>query len=117
MKVRTASGSTDDSLNRSALLAALADDPVDEMPAESSTDVDEWNLLVDVFADRVLWDADYELSDFHLDLPPTEGERMDDVMQVDDSYFAAVAADLHPTKVEAVVERLRKLIRFGQERQ
>jgi hypothetical protein len=40
---------------------------------------------------------------------------MDDVMQVDDSYFGAVPGDLRPSQVDSVVERLRKLIRSAGE--
>ena len=60
---------------RRALLAALADDPPEEMPAEDCTDEQEWEFMIECFEDRILWDHDFDMIDDVLDLPPEVSEK------------------------------------------
>lgn len=99
---------------REALRSAMADEREIKLPEVDSKDANEWNSLVEDFVGRVLSGNDYEFSDDHLDMPPPVGQRMDDIMDIRAEYFGAVPGDIHPSQVQSVLDRLRRLIRLAK---
>lgn len=95
---------------RELLLAALADDPPEEMPKAKCTDESEWELMVECFADRVLWDRDFNL-DQVADLPPEAAAKADESFGFGEGYFSAVAAEPNADALAKARKKLRKLIK------
>jgi hypothetical protein len=93
---------------RRALLAALADDPPDEMPAADCDDDSEWELTVECFTDRVLWDRDFDID--LADLPPEVSASIDDYLRFGDGYFSATADEPNAAALTDARKRLRKLL-------
>jgi hypothetical protein len=70
--------------------AAGRDGPLPE-PTES--DHNEWELLIEEVEARLFWDADWEMGDVFLDLPPKE-VRADLMLHgIDPDYFLAMPDD------------------------
>jgi hypothetical protein len=72
--------------------------PAADLPAVTSHDKEDWELMLDLLNDAVLWDTDYDTEELFLDAPP--GQRVDDMefLGVDEGYFMGIAPD--PTDEE-----------------
>ena len=87
------------------------DEPTDDpLPDETCTDVDEWVIIVDCLAERILWDYDFEMARHFLDKQPDEARIMKAEMGIPKDYFSQIAPD--PTEEQLVVIRrkLREII-------
>jgi hypothetical protein len=63
------------------------------LPEPTETDAGEWELLLEEVEARLFWDADWEMGDVFLDLPP-EAARTDLVLHgIDPDYFTSVPDD------------------------
>ena len=95
---------------RELVLAACRDAGIEDLPDVPATDdnPDEWALLVDCLEDRVLWDNDWEMSEF-LDVDPDVGRRMRRELGISDDYFVAVPPDPTDAQVERLLGELREL--------
>jgi hypothetical protein len=101
--------------HRRALLAALADDPPEEMPAADCDDGDEWDLMVEFFTDRVLWDRDFEIEEV-ADLPPEAAAELHEMMRFGGREYFSTAADEPAAGVlENARLKLRKLVKDSPE--
>src|SRR4051794_19802651 len=61
---------------RQLILGAVGDAARDDpLPAVADKDADEWDMLIEEVEDRLLWDADFEMGDEFLDLPPEAGQE------------------------------------------
>ena len=96
---------------RQRVLAAyrecFPDDP--EVPAETSRVMEDWELLIECLACRVLWDADFLDEDLYADQSPDKGQTLKARMHVDDDYFRAVAPDPLERDLPGIRERLQSL--------
>lgn len=73
----------------------VADEPEDDdMPGLGD---ESWgknvDLQLEMLADRILWDRDYEMFDQFMDAPPEKGELIKEIMGIDSEYFATAAID------------------------
>ena len=81
-------------------------------PLVTSTNQKRWHTTVQLLADRILWDRDYEMTGDFLDEPPEKAAILRQIMGIDDDYFASAAADLSsPDEVTAVLHRLKVILR------
>lgn len=72
------------------LLWAVCDDAGrrdEPLPEVTSVERDEWDLLLEEFEGRILWDADYELGDEFLDLPREEARERLQFFRIDPDYY------------------------------
>jgi len=76
------------------------------LPEESSADVEEWRLLIDCLAERILWDHDFDMAPDFLDKNPIEAKLQKEEMGIAQVYFSGIAPD--PTEKELIGVR-RKL--------
>jgi hypothetical protein len=60
------------------------------LPDESAPDAEEWEWLVEEFEGRIFWDADFEMGDEFLDLPPDEVREKLLLSGIDPEYYLAV---------------------------
>jgi hypothetical protein len=95
---------------RQLILGAVSevarDDP---LPAPADKDEDEWDMLIEEVEDRLLWDADFEMGDEFLDLPPDAGQELLNQNGIDPDYFLTVPEDLTGIELEAARRTLAEL--------
>lgn len=80
----------DDTTELRRMLLAAAGDPdgrEEPLPAATSTDPEPWGWLLEEVEDRVLWDADHEMGDLFLDLPPGEARERLGMAGIDPDYY------------------------------
>lgn len=80
-----------------------------ELPNDSCDDLDEWLFCADCLHDAILWDSDYLDAGSFIDLPPERGEKLKELMGVDEEYFQAVAQDPSPRQLKAMITELEAL--------
>ena len=94
---------------RELVIAARKEAEVEDIPAPTCTDVDEWEFQVEGLTDRILWDRDYEDDHTYMDHPPEKTQWLKDMARISDNYFTAIADDLTDIEAQAQIKELRKL--------
>lgn len=95
---------------RQLVLAACQETELaDELPSDDSTDLDEWQLLLECLAGRILWDEDWADADRHLDLAPEAALAIKSAMGIDSYYFTTIPRDPLDAEVPQLISRLRVL--------
>lgn len=82
-----------------------------EVPTESSTEMSEWEMLIDGLSDAILWDRDFELADSFLDVDPGVSQKRRRLLGIEEDYFTVVAPDPRPSEVMRLVSRTREIVR------
>lgn len=85
---------------RRTLLAVGAEHGWEEMPAATDADSESWAFVLDSFEDLILWDADYELADQFLDLPPDAAREIKALSRITDDYFVTTPDEPDPRRLE-----------------
>jgi hypothetical protein len=95
---------------RKLILEAIAVvDPDLETPHADDCDWDDWEFLIDLFRDRILWDRDFEAEPTFGDADPLTGEDVKDNTGIDNDYFQTVAPDPSDEELESIRRRLKLL--------
>ncbi|PAY20857.1 hypothetical protein CKO51_03690 [Rhodopirellula sp. SM50] len=76
-----------------------------------SLEVDRWSWLVEVLADRVLWDRDFEMVNVMIDAPPERAAAMRAALGIHSGYYTAIAPDPTDRQVDSLFESLEQLTR------
>jgi hypothetical protein len=79
------------------------------LPAPTEPDPEEWELLIEEVEERLFWDADFDMADTFLDLPPDARGRLLTLQGIDPDYFAAATADPVGNELNAVRRTLAEL--------
>lgn len=82
-----------------------------DLPNPDCTDTEDWNLLVDVLSQRILWDDDFNDADRFLDAPPDEADSLRDRFGIDDDYYRAIPPDPSEAELPGIRDRLKVLYR------
>jgi hypothetical protein len=82
---------------------------IERIPGPTCTDMDKWNLEVEILSEAILFDADYEDSRLYMDFPPEKSKELRDWMDIPDDYFMAIADELSDDEAKAKIMELRKL--------
>lgn len=92
---------------------AVEEDIDDEegMPSAESTDMSDWEWLLDAISERILWDEDYLYADELLDADPEQARRERRRLGIARDYYLDVPPDPEETDLELVRKRLEKLTR------
>ena len=85
----------------------LADDL--ELPDAKSSDVDEWESLVEGCADKILWDWDFDVSDLFLDAQPERAQALKEFLSIDEDYYVAIPSDPSPAQLKQHERNLKRL--------
>ena len=64
-----------------------------DAPARDCSEIGDWNRVIEVLADRVLWDRDFELEEAFADHDPEKIKTIKRYMGINEDYFAAAAPD------------------------
>jgi hypothetical protein len=81
------------------------------IPESSCADKSRWSDLIDLLAQAILWDRDFELADSFLDADPGESSQRRRLLGIEDDYFTRVAPDPRPEELEGIVYRTRDIAR------
>jgi hypothetical protein len=102
---------------RTLILAAVGDDAGRDgpLPDAKDTDWDEWELLIEEVEARLFWDADWEMGDVFLDMPPDEARADMALHGIDPEYFLAVADDPNDAQLVEARRTLAQLTGRGAE--
>jgi hypothetical protein len=74
-------------------------------------EVDRWQWLVELLADRVLWDRDFEMVNEMIDAPPERAAAMRAALGITPEYYTAIAPDPTDHQLDALFESLEGLTR------
>lgn len=91
--------------------ATVEEDIDDEegMPSAESTDMSDWEWLMDAISERILWDEDYLYADELLDAAPEQARRERRRLGIARHYYLDVPPDPEETDLELIRKRLEKL--------
>ncbi|MDB4654591.1 hypothetical protein OAE40_02305 [Rubripirellula sp.] len=84
---------------------------LEELPLEASSDLHQWERVIDYLADAVLWDRDFEFSGTFLDMDPEILRERRRILGIDDDYFTQIAPDPRPAEVAELVSATRQIVR------
>ncbi len=83
----------------------------DELPVPNCGDFGEWEILIECLEAGVLWDADWDGGEMHLDADPETSRRLKELMRIDEDYYVDVPPDPSGKQLEEVLATLRELTR------
>ena len=87
---------------------------LDGVPRADSCDLEEWKLIVQCLADRVLWDSDWALSNA-MDIDVEQRVQFAEITGVDPNYFVWVPPDPLDTEVPDLIRQLQCLTPNGRD--
>jgi len=82
-----------------------------ELPGPFSTDIFQWEFLIESLSDAILWDRDFEMADSFLDEDPHRSHHRRRLLGIDDEYFTRIADDPRPDQVYGLVSRTRRIVK------
>ena len=74
-------------------------------------DLQRWQWLVELLADRVLWDRDFEMVNEMIDAPPERAAAMRAALGITPGYYTAIAPDPTDKQVDALFESIERITR------
>lgn len=97
---------------RSSVLAVIQEDEeLADLPEPDCADWNEWDLLLIILSDRILWDEDFQAADCFLDAPPDQAAFTRDSLAIADDYYRAVPPDPSDSDLERIRATLGELCR------
>jgi len=84
---------------------------VDSLPTAESTDMSDWEWLIDAISDRILWDEDYLYADELLDAAPELARRERKRLGIERDYYLDIPPDPDDSDLTRIRERLQKIAR------
>ncbi len=97
---------------RDLVLAAyreVEEDWEEPLPEPTCDDPDEWSVLIDVLAEWILWDYDFDMEDCFLDSDPVVAEAKMKEMGIARDYYLQPAPDPSDAELEGIRDTLRKI--------
>jgi hypothetical protein len=90
--------------------AAESEDEEIELPTVTEADRDEWEWVLESIEGRIFWDADYEMADEFLDLPPQQAHELHSEMAIDSEYYTAIPREPDRAGLIAARQTLARLL-------
>ena len=81
-----------------------------ELPAESCTDLDEWNFLIEGLSDAILWDDDWIDDGLILDADPETARARREMLGIEDDYYQTIVPEPSESDLHQARQTLRNLI-------
>ena len=79
------------------------------IPELDCTDMDQWADFVELIADHILWDRDFEFEKLVCDASPDQAELIKQQLGINDDYYSTVASDIREIDVERISAQIRLL--------
>lgn len=93
--------------------AARESDSIEEVPKETSHNLEAWEIVVDCLTDDVLRDRDFELQ-LHLDADPDKSREVKGWMGISAKYYSAVAYDPPDDQLNLYIDALKGITPRGR---
>lgn len=74
-----------------------------------SRNLEQWDLMTESLADRILWDRDFEMASSFLDAPPEKAALMKQMLGIETEYYSDAARDIRPGSVDRTLNEVRKI--------
>ena len=109
-------GTEDRTLRTAAIEAWLqnhrweSDEADDEIPKPDSTDMDHWAWFVELIADEILWDRDFDMDGILGDIPPEKADLLKAHLGIQRNYYAMVAPDVLEVQIDEISSKIRALV-------
>lgn len=106
------------SLTLAAWQSSMSEEEIEEfeqdgsMPNVTSSDMSQWDMVIEGLADRILWDRDFEMEYLMADEEPARSALLKRHMGIDEDYYTAVASDVGDSQYEKIRDEIRNLVRF-----
>lgn len=84
------------------------DDPM--IPTSDCTDVDQWSWFVELVADQILWDRDFDLDSLVADIHPQRAHLLTQHLGIQRDYYATVAPDVLDVDIDSISDLIRDLV-------
>ena len=83
----------------------------DSLPTAESTEMSDWEWMIDVISNRILWDDDYLYADELLDADPVVARRERKRLGIERDYYLDMPPDPDDSDLARIRERLHKIAR------
>ena len=79
------------------------------IPNLDCTDMQQWADFVELIADHILWDRDFEFEKLVCDASPDQAELIKQQLGINNDYYSTIASDIREIDVERISEKIRLL--------
>ncbi|QDS87353.1 hypothetical protein EC9_15310 [Rosistilla ulvae] len=91
-------------------IGAGIDDDLDDLPDPWCDEIEQWDLVVELLADRILWDRDFEMASMIVDEEPEMAEAYKQVLGIDNDYFSMAPPEVHEVEAPSCLHDLRDFL-------
>lgn len=89
---------------------ANIEDDLDDLPDPWCDEIDQWDLVVELLADRILWDRDFEMASMIIDEEPEMAEAYKQVLGIDNDYFSMAPPEVDEDDANLFLHDLRRFL-------
>jgi hypothetical protein len=82
----------------------------DDTPDSNSMNVDDWCWFVEMIADQILWDRDFNLDGLVADIQPEKADQLKAYLGIEPDYYSTVAPDTEDFDIEKISNQIRALV-------
>ena len=79
------------------------------IPDLNCTDMQQWTDFVELIADHILWDRDFEFENIVGDASPDQAEVIKQQLGINNDYYSTVASDIREIDIERISAQIRLL--------
>jgi hypothetical protein len=72
--------------------------------------VDDWCWFVEMIADQILWDRDFNLDGLVADIQPEKADQLKAYLGIEPDYYSTVAPDTEDFDIEKISNQIRALV-------
>lgn len=90
---------------------AMGEEDFIDAPPRNCREMAEWETVVDVLSNDILWDRDFEMADSFLDEDPGVSDHRRELLGIDRDYFTDVPPDPLPDAAFGLVCETREILR------
>ncbi len=80
------------------------------IPDPDSMDVDHWAWFVEMVADQILWDRDFDLDGLVADIQPEKADQLKAYLGIEKDYYSTVAPDAKDFDIQQISNQIRALV-------
>ena len=79
------------------------------IPDLNCTDMEQWTDFVELIADHILWDRDFQFENIVGDASPDQAEVIKRQLGINNDYYSTIASDIRDIDVERISAQIRLL--------
>ena len=86
------------------------DEVKDILPDPDTMDVDHWTWFVEMIADQILWDRDFDLDGLVADIQPEKADQLKAYLGIERDYYSTIAPDVRDFDIQQISDQIRSLV-------